>query len=243
MTPKPKLYDETMPLILFIEQLSQNQSKTMNLSYHLVVSWINRNWQTLLISECLCLLLAGIYLALSPRIYEANFAVRLPKMQIVKVNDPAKLEWKLMLSGLDFMRGMQNPLTYSNAFIQECMGEDSNSNRKKFINSMQLGLLNHADMIQFSLRIEGRENVIRCANLLQKRVLDDLSGIYEAQVLKNLATSPNSGISFEKASPTDSLRVSDSFIKPQIEKLLYLALIAGFFLAMFAVKLKVKYRA
>lgn len=214
----------------------------MNLSYHLVVSWIKQHWKAVVISECFCLALVGAYLAITPRIYEADFSVRLPKMQVANVNDPSKLEWKLMLSGLEFMRGMQNPLTFSNAFIQECMGEDSNANRKKFVNSTQLSLLNHADVIHFSIRIEGRENVIRCANLLEKRVLDDLSGVYESQLLKN-QTSSNTGILFEKARPTDSLRVSDSFIKPQIEKSIYAALIAGLFLAIFAVSLKAKYRA
>lgn len=215
----------------------------MNLSYHLVVSWIKQNWKAVVISECVCLALVGLYLAITPRIYEADFSVRLPKMQVANVSDPSKLEWKLMLSGLEFMRGMQNPLTFSNAFIQECMGEDSNANRKKFINSTQLSLLNHADVIHFSIRIEGRENVIRCANLLQKRVLDDLSGVYDTQVLKSQTLSPKSAVLFEKASPTDSLRVSDSFIKPQIEKSIYAALIAGLFLAIFAVSLKAKYRA
>ena len=214
----------------------------MNLSYRLVVSWIKQHWKALFISECLCLALVAVYLALTPRIYEADFSIRLPKMQVQSAADPNKLEWRLMLSGLEFMRGMQNPLTYSNQFIQECMGEDSNANRKKFINSTQLGLLNHADVIHFSIRLEGRESVIRCANLLEKRVLEDLNGVYEAQILKNQNAMNASGATFEKARLADSLRVSDSYIKPQIQKAIYAALIAGFFLAVFGVSLRAKYR-
>ena len=214
----------------------------MNLSYHLVVTWIKQSWKTLVLSEIICLALAGLYLVISPRIYEADFSVRLPKMQVSSPGDPAKLEWKLMLSGLEFMRGMQNPLTFSNTFIQECMGEDSNANRKKFINSTQLRLLNHADVIHFSLRIEGRENVIRCANLLQVRVLDDLNGVYESQAQKN-KENLSTVIAYEKASPTDSLRISDSYIQPQVSKVIYAALILGIFMAIYAVSLKAKYRA
>jgi hypothetical protein len=214
----------------------------MKISYHSVTSWLGRNWKVLVASELLCLALAGIYVGFAPRIYEANFSVRLPKMQMVSPVDSSKLEWKLMLSGLEFMRGMQNPLTFSNAFIQECLGEDSNANRRKFINSMQIGLLNHADVIHFSLRIEGRANVIRCANLLQARVLEDLNGVYEAQTQKNKENA-NTVIASEKASPTDSLRISDSYIQPQVSKVIYAALIIGIFIAIFAVSLKAKYRA
>lgn len=214
----------------------------MKISYHSVTSWLGRNWKVLVASELLCLVLAGLYFGYAPRIYEADFSVRLPKMQIASPADSSKLEWKLMLSGLEFMRGMQNPLTFSNAFIQQCLGEDSNANRKKFINSTQIGLLNHADVIHFSLRIEGRENVVRCANLLQTRVMDDLNGVYEAQLQKNKENS-NTVIAYEKASPTDSLRISDSYIQPQISKVIYAALIAGIFIAIFAVCLRAKYRA
>ena len=225
-----------------IGQFPKKLMTYMNLSYHLVMSWIKQHWKALFISECLCLVLVGVYLAFAPRVYEADFSIRLPKMQTANPADPAKLEWRLMLSGLEFMRGMQNPLTYSNQFIQECMGEDSNANRKKFINSTQLGLLNHADVIHFSIRLEGRENVIRCANLLEKRVLEDLNGVYEAQILKNQNAIKDLGALSEKARLTDSLRVSDSFIKPQINKSIYAALITGFFLAVFGVSLRKKYR-
>lgn len=214
----------------------------MNLSFHLVVSWIKQYWKVLAISECLCLAFVGVYLVLAPRIYEANFSIRLPKIQMQNAADPAKLDWRLMLSGLEYMRGMQNPLTYSNQFIQECMGEDSNANRKKFINSTQFSLLSHADVIHFSIRLEGRENVIRCANLLEKRVLEDLNGVYEAQISKNQNEIKDLGVLSEKARLTDSLRVSDSFVKPQINKSIYAALIAGFLLAIFGVSLKAKYR-
>lgn len=215
----------------------------MIISYRLVISWIEQNWKTLVASELLCLALTATYLFFTPRIYEADFAIRLPKMQVVSANDPSKQEWKLMISSLDFMRSLQNPLTYSNVFIQDCMGEDSNANRKKFINSTQFGLLSHGDVIHFSIKVEGRENVIRCANLLTAWVLDDLSGIYEAQVQKNAKQTLVTVIAYEKAVPADSMRISDTFIKPQIDKSIYAAFIVGFFLAIFAVSLRAKYRA
>jgi hypothetical protein len=214
----------------------------MKISYPLVIAWLKRNWKVLVASEVICLVLASIYLALAPRIYEANFSVRLPKMQVASAADPTKLDWKLMLSGLEFMRGMQNPMTFSNAFIQECMGEDSNENRRKFVNATRISLLNHSDVLHFSLRVEGRENAIRCAKLLEVRVLDDLNGVYEIQQQKNLESSNKTG-SNEKASISDSLRISDNYIQPQIGKIIYAAMIIGAFLAIFAASLRAKYRA
>ena len=192
--------------------------------------------------EILCLLIASVYLTLAPRIYEANFSVRLPKMQITNPADPLRQDWKLMLSGLEYMRGMQNPMTFSNAFIQDCMGEDSNTNRRKFVNSSQISLLNNADVLNFSLRIEGRENVIRCANLLQTRVLDDLNGAYDTQLLKD-KSSPSPALAYEKPIVSAAIRESDGFIQPRINKVISAALIAGIFLALFAVSLRAKYRA
>ena len=215
---------------------------TMKISYSSVITWLTRNWRVLVASEILCLVIASSYLVFAPRIYEANFSVRLPKMQLASPADPSRLEWKLMLSGLEYMRGIQNPMTFSNAFIQECMGEDSNANRRKFINSTQIGLLNHADVIYFSLRIEGRENAIRCANLLQARVFDDLNGVYEIQLKKDNALS-SSATAFEKPMVTAAIRGSDGYIQPQLSKTIYAAMIAGVFLALLAVSLKAKYRA
>ena len=214
----------------------------MKISYPLVIAWLTRNWKVLVVSEVICLLLASIYLALAPRVYEANFSVRLPKMQVTSPMDPARLEWKLMLSGLEYMRGMQNPMTFSTDLIHKCMGEDSNTNRRKFINSTQISLLSNADVLNFSLRIEGRENVIRCSNLLQARVLDDLNGAYDIQLLKD-KSSLSSAIAYEKPSLSAAIRESDTYIQPQISKILYAAMIIGIFLAIFTTSLRAKYRA
>lgn len=214
----------------------------MKISYPLFIAWTTRNWKVLVVTEVICLLLVAIYLALAPRIYEANFSVRLPKMQITSPADPLRQDWKLLLSGLEYMRGMQNPMTFSNAFIQDCMGEDSNTNRRKFVNSSQISLLNNADVLNFSLKIEGRENAIRCASLLQVRVLDDLNGAYDAQLLKD-KSSPSPAIAYEKPILSAAIRESDGYIQPRINKVISIALIAGIFLALFVVSLRAKYRA
>jgi hypothetical protein len=73
--------------------------------------------------------------------------------------------------------------------------------------------------------------------------LDDLSGVYDTQVQKNAKQSLSTAFAYEKAVPADSMRISDSYIKPQVDKSLYAALIAGLFLVIFAVTLRAKYRA
>jgi uncharacterized protein with NAD-binding domain and iron-sulfur cluster len=163
-------------------------------------------------------------------------------MQITSPADPLRQDWKLMLSGLEYMRSIQNPMTFSNDFIQDCMGQDSNTNRRKFVNSSQISLLNNADVLNFSLRIEGRENVIRCSNLLQARVLDDLNGAYDIQLLKD-KSSLSPALAYEKPIVSAAIRESDGFIQPRINKVISAALIAGIFLTLFAVSLRAKYRA
>lgn len=195
-----------------------------------------------MVSELTCFFLAGLYLAFAPRIYEANFSVRLPKVQVVNPLDASKMQWKLMLSGLDYMRSMQDPMNYPNAFIKDCLGEDSNTNRRKFINSLQIGLLNHADVIQFSLKIAGRENAVRCIKMLQARVLDDLDGVFNSQLSK-INENQNPTFSSEKPALLAAIRESDSFVQPQVNKILIAAAIVGIFMAVFIARLKAKYRA
>ena len=67
---------------------------TMYISYAIVSTWFRQNFKLLLAFECLSLLAAGMFLYFTPHSYEANFAVRLPKMEISSTGDTSKNESK-----------------------------------------------------------------------------------------------------------------------------------------------------
>jgi capsular polysaccharide biosynthesis protein len=216
----------------------------MYISYAIVISWLRKNIKLLLAVEFISLIAAGIFLHFTPRVYEANFAVRLPKMEFSVTTDMTKdqgpkNQWTLLISGLDFLRGLQNPMGHSYLLIKTCMGEETNTNRKKFIQGLQISLMGGGDIIYFSLRQEGRERTVQCANLFKNLVFQDLDGIYNSQAQKN---APNV-IHLEKAVITEDIHLSDSYIYPNPQKTILAALIAGFLLAIFGVSLRNKYRA
>lgn len=215
----------------------------MNISYRSSINWLKQNWKVLVLAEIACLLLAGVYFSTAPKIYEANFAMRVPKVQKPLPADPTKSQWQLLISGLDYMRGMQNPVGYSPEFIKSCYGDDSNAKRKEFINTSQMGLLNNGDTVQFSLRQEGKDQVMHCAHMLLAVVTSDLNGIFNRRMSEINAAGVNPAIIFEPPMMVQPIRVSDSYIRPKLEKVLLTAILAGFFLAIFGLSLRNKYRA
>lgn len=215
----------------------------MNISYRSSINWLTQNWKALVLAEIVCLLLAGVYFATAPKIYEANFAMRVPKVQKPLPTDPSKSQWQLLISGLDYMRGMQNPVGYSPEFIKSCYGEDSNAKRKEFVNTTQIGLLNNGDTVQFSLRQEGKDQVTHCAHMLLAVVTSDLNGIFNRRMSEINAAGVNPAIVFEPPMMVQPIRVSDSYIRPKLEKVLLTAILVGFFMAIFGVSLRNKYRA
>ena len=68
---------------------------------------------------------------------------------------------RLMISPQEFIRPAQDPMSYPEAFIKDCMGEDTNSNRKKLINALQLGVKQQGDVIN-ALRM--REKILSFAS-------------------------------------------------------------------------------
>ena len=218
----------------------------MKIDYFSCLAWLRRHWKTLILFDILACAIAGIYLFITPPIYEANFAVSVPKIQKKDVTLDSAPQWRLMVSSLDFMRGLQNPLSYSEGFIAGCMGQDSNANRKQLVKSLQMGLMNNGDVIRFTLRLPLKEPTAHCAILLQDLVLTQLTQVYEETIAKvgAQATLDNAAPStkFEKPGIAQSIRLSDSFIYPQIAKVFMFALILGFCVGVFVILARVKYR-
>jgi hypothetical protein len=219
----------------------------MKLNYLNIRVFLRQHFRWMLVAELLCLAAGGIYLALAPRIYEANLAVMVPKTQKIISSSPLKLEWANLISSLDYMRSLQNPLRYPDQFMIDCMGADTNANRKQWINSIQPTLLSNGDVIQFSIRLEGKREANHCANLLQNLLITDLLGIYDSQTQKaaaNLLSNPALPVlQFEKPAVFYSIRISDNYVQPNVYKVMLFSALVGIFFGIFGPILRDKYRA
>lgn len=212
----------------------------MNISYRAVSEWFRGNLKLLIILEIICLLLAGIYFLIAPRIYEANFSIGLPKVAVTPVTNPPKL--RLLISPQEFIRPTQDPMTYSDTFVKECMGEDTNANRKKMIQALQLGVKRQGDVIAFTLRLEGADRSTRCAELMLQRAFDDLTANQDSY-LKSQISGALDPTSFARPELMQSIRISDSYIKPDLVRILTTGVSAGIFLTVFISLMRKKYRA
>jgi len=216
----------------------------MIISYQEVTHWFKTNFKALVIIEVLCLLVAGGYFLLTPQIYEAQFSIGLPKVPVIS-NQPNGPNMRLMISPQEFIRPTQDPMAYSEEFVKNCMGQDTNANRKKMINALQLGVQKQGDVIAFTLRLEGSERSAACANLFLTKVLEDLS-ISQVNYLKTPLVSSAGQANPEnivKPALIQAVRMSDSYIKPDLMKILTSAMIAGAFLTVFLSVIGKRYRA
>jgi capsular polysaccharide biosynthesis protein len=212
----------------------------MNISYRAVSEWFRGNLKLLIILEVACLLVAGIYFFIAPRVYEANFSISLPKVSVTPETNP--LKFRLMISPQEFIRPTQNPMAYSDAFVKECMGEDTNANRKKMIQGLQLGVKQQGDVIAFTLRLEGAERPAKCAALMMQRAFDDLTA---SQDIYLQARTPGAidPATYVRPALVQSIRMSDSYIKPDLYRILTIGFLAGIFLTVFVSLMRKKYRA
>jgi len=212
----------------------------MNISYRAVCEWFKGNLKLLVILEIACLLAAGIYFLMAPRIYEANFSISLPKVSVTPETNPPKL--RLMISPQEFIRPTQDPMAYSEEFVKACMGADSNANRKKMINGLQLGVKQQGDVIAFTLRLEGSERPAQCAGLMMQRAFDDLTASQDLY-LKTRASGAIDPATYVRPALVQSVRMSDSYVKPDLYRILTSGFLAGIFLTVFISLMRKKYRA
>ena len=219
---------------------NKQHDTNMNISYRAVCEWFKGNLKLLVILEIACLSIAAIYFLMAPRIYEANFSISLPKVSATPETNPPKL--RLMISPQEFIRPTQDPMAYSEEFVKACMGEDSNVNRKKMINGLQLGVKQQGDVIAFTLRLEGSERPAKCAALMMQRAFDDLTRSQDL-FLKGRAPGEIDPATYARPALVQAIRMSDSYVKPDLYRILTSGFLAGVFLTVFISLMRKKYRA
>lgn len=212
----------------------------MNISYRAVSEWFRGNLKLLVVLEIACLVVAGVYFLMAPRIYEANFSISLPKVSVTPETNPLKL--RLMISPQEFIRPTQDPMAYSDAFVKECMGEDTNANRKKMIQGLRLGVKQQGDVIAFTLRLEGVERLTKCAALMMQRAFNDLTASQDLY-LKARTSGAIDPATYARPALVQPIRMSDSYVKPDLYRILTIGFLAGIFLTVFISLMRQKYRA
>lgn len=218
----------------------------MKISYADVISWFRLNWQLLLISQVICAIGATVYLQFKPAIYEASFAIQMPMEERRIDSGGANVPWVPVISALDFLRAWQNPLRHSKDLIVDCMGSDTNKNRKNLISATQIFIQKRGDTLGFTLRLAGRDQVKKCAETIELSVLTELNNIYEQRQISLFNEANATKLiprKITKAEIDSDIRLSDVAVEPNSSKTYGLAAVLALLLSLFGAALKEKYRA
>ena len=213
----------------------------MRIDYLRFLNYILINIKTYIIFELVFLGISLSYFIATPKIYESYFELTATKI----FNN--KGYWQSITPGIDIKRGLQNPSEFSTYLISECMGEDSNSNRKLLVNALRIELIQGGERIGIALRLNGKDKTKKCANLILNTSITNLNETLNVVVNSllindDIQKTPELNVNFiQKAAIAIPVRMSDSYVKPDLLKLLLLGVVTGLFAAFFYIQLKAKY--
>jgi hypothetical protein len=212
----------------------------MRISYQIICDFWSQNKKLLIICQLASLLLAGVYLTLTPKTYEAYFQVRTAK---ILVNE----KWEALKWARYTRRDLMSPQNYSAPLVQACMGRDGNAVRRSLVNSIQVDVIDDSGGVMGILvRLVGVEQSKKCANLLAQSIVQ----ISDNALLKRLADegfiAPNmikgKINNYEKPVITSEVRMGDSYVRPQGFQVLLASMLMGLVAAFFVVVLRKRYR-
>jgi hypothetical protein len=213
----------------------------MRISYQIICDFWSQNKKLLIICQLACLLLAGVYLTLTPKTYEAYFQVRTAK---ILVND----KWEALKWARYTRRNLMSPQAHSNQLVQDCMGSEDNAVRRSLVGSMRIDIIDDSGgTLAIAIRLTGAEKAKKCAELLAETIVKDSDaalvkrlndeGFVEGNTVKGKINK------FEKPFISSQVQMSDSYIKPKWFHVFLSASLLGFVGALAFAILRRRYRS
>lgn len=212
----------------------------MRISYQIICGFWSKNKRLLIIWQIIFLLLAGIYLSLTPKTYEAYFQVRTAK---ILLNE----QWNALKWARYTRRDLMSPQGFSAELVKSCMGGDGNAIRRSLVNSIQIDVIDDSGgVLGIAVRLTGIEQAKECANLLAKSIVEasdkalakrlDDDGFTVANSLKGKINN------YEKPIITSQVQLSDSYVRPRVTHFLLATSLMALISAISFVILRRRYR-
>jgi capsular polysaccharide biosynthesis protein len=213
----------------------------MRISYQIICDFWSQNKQLLIICQLVFLLLAGIYLMVTPKTYEAYFQVRTAK---ILVNE----KWEALKWARYTRRNLMSPQAHSDQLVQACMGSEGNAVRRSLVNSMRIDVIDDSGgALAISIRLIGVERAKKCAEMLAETIVKDSDaalvkrlndeGFVEGNTVKGKINK------FEKPFISSQVQMSDSFVRPKWFHVYLSASLLGFVGALAFAILRRRYRS
>lgn len=185
----------------------------MRISYQIICDFWAQNKKLLIICQVVPLLLAGIYLTLTPKTYEAYFQVRTAK---ILVNE----KWEALKWARYTRRNLMSPQAHNADLVQACMGADGNAIRRSLVGSMYIDIIDDSGgVLAVAIRLTGVGHAKKCAQLLAESIVE----VSDAALTKRLSdegfvvgnTVKGKINAYEKPLITSQVQISDSYVKPK----------------------------
>jgi len=213
----------------------------MRINYQIICDFWSQNKKILISWQVVFLLLAGIYLAITPKTYEAYFQVKTAKISIDG-------NWSVLKLGRNTRRDLMSPSGFPADLVKSCMGDDNHALRRSLVDSIQIDIIDDfGGVMGIAVRLVGIEHARDCANLLanyivegsdaalNKRLVDD--GFVAGVIQKGKVQA------FEKPAVTSQIQMSDEYVKPRSKNILILASLLGMMGSIAYAILRRRYRA
>jgi len=185
----------------------------MRISYQIICDFWSQNKKLLIICQLASLLLAGAYLTLMPKTYEAYFHVRTAK---ILINE----KWEALKWARYTRRNLMSPQVHSAELVKTCMGNDGNSIRRSLVSSMQIDIIDDSGgTLAIAIRLTGVEKAKKCAEILAETIVKDSDAALikrlsdEGFVVGNIVKGKINN--FEKPFISSQVQMSDSYVKPK----------------------------
>ena len=193
---------------------------------------LHQHWRRWVLFTVLGFLIGAIYSAIAPKVYEGFVYVALPQSN--QMTDDGVVKDKIAVpSMLNARRILLNPGTITPGMLKACGMEDSNSDRKKLVNSIYATDVDGGERnLLIRVRVSGKELAQQCIDGVAQELILLTNGIKNHYVQHHAEQSKVQISSIDAVIYRQS-RTSDSYVLPRPVLLMTAGAVLGFLFALF----------
>ena len=193
---------------------------------------LHQYWRRWVLFTVLGFLIGAIYSAIAPKVYEGFVYVALPQSN--QMTDDGVVKDKIAVpSMLNARRILLNPGTITPGMLKACGMEDSNSDRKKLVNSIYATDVDGGERnLLIRVRVSGKELAQQCIDGVAQELILLANGIKNHYVQHHAEQSKVQISSIDAVIYRQS-RTSDSYVLPRPALLMIAGAVLGFLFALF----------
>lgn len=217
---------------------------TNELDLKQILEFLRSRFVLLMVSGFIGAIFALTFNVMSPKIYEAYFEFQLPRVLLSSDSQGSKSpHWVTIPAGVDARRIVMSPIKISPDVVKACGYVDTNENRKKLINQIQINTLNSSGTEMFVyVRLEGKEETKKCAEAILVNQIAN-SDAELAKYIKSIDSVNQEMKIIEKFAATPGIiKISSGYVYPRIYlnyvAYISIAIFIGLFLGWFYPQLK-----